>query len=97
MVFPPAKARVGAWGSPARPHAQVADTSGRVFLTFGGVSDTVQACGDGTRIVLRLIFRFFGFIFSWVAIGSIMALAALAAIFTIYGKDLPGYAQLEVY
>ncbi len=47
--------------------------------------------------MLRLIFRFFGFIFSWVAIGSIMALAALAAIFTIYGKDLPGYAQLEVY
>jgi penicillin-binding protein 1A len=47
--------------------------------------------------VLRLISRFFGFIFSWVAIGSIMALGALAAVFTIYGKDLPGYAQLEVY
>ena len=32
------------------------------------------ATGDGTRIVLRLIFRFFGFLFSWLAIGSIMAL-----------------------
>jgi penicillin-binding protein 1A len=47
--------------------------------------------------VLRLLFRFFGFLFSWLAIGSIMALAALAAIFAIYGKDLPDYAQLETY
>jgi penicillin-binding protein 1A len=47
--------------------------------------------------VLRLFFRFFGFLFSWAAIGSIMALAGLAAIFTIYGKDLPDYAQLETY
>ncbi len=47
--------------------------------------------------MLRLILRFFGFLFSWLAIGSIMALAALAAVFSIYGKDLPGYAQLEVY
>jgi penicillin-binding protein 1A len=49
------------------------------------------------RLVLRLLFRFFGFLFSWLAIGSIMALAALAAIFAIYGKDLPDYAQLETY
>jgi penicillin-binding protein 1A len=47
--------------------------------------------------VLRLIFRFFGFLFSWVAMGGILALAALAAIFTIYGKDLPDYAQLARY
>ena len=47
--------------------------------------------------MLRLLFRFFGFVFSWLAIGSIMALAALAAIFAIYGKDLPDYAQLETY
>jgi penicillin-binding protein 1A len=47
--------------------------------------------------VLRLIFRFFGFLFSWVAMGGILALAGLAAIFTIYGKDLPDYAQLERY
>ena len=51
----------------------------------------------GPEIVLRIVFRFFGFLFSWLAIGSIMALAALAAIFTIYGKDLPDYAQLERY
>ncbi len=47
--------------------------------------------------MLRLILRFFGFLFSWLAIGSIMALAGLAAVFAIYGKDLPDYAQLENY
>ncbi len=47
--------------------------------------------------MLRLIFRFFGFLFAWLALGTVLALAALAAIFTIYGKDLPDYAQLERY
>ncbi len=44
-----------------------------------------------------IIFRFFGFLFSWLAIGSIMALGAVAAVFAIYGKDLPDTAQLERY
>jgi penicillin-binding protein 1A len=47
--------------------------------------------------VLHLLFRFFGFLFSWLAIGSIMALAAVAAVIAIYGKDLPDTAQLERY
>lgn len=47
--------------------------------------------------MLRLLLRFFGFLFSWLAIGSIMALAGLAAIFAVYGKDLPDTAQLERY
>ncbi len=47
--------------------------------------------------MLRLIFRFFGFLFSWLALGAVLALAALAAVFTIYGKDLPDTAQLERY
>jgi penicillin-binding protein 1A len=47
--------------------------------------------------VLRIVLRFFGFLFSWLAIGSIMALAGLAAVFAIYGKDLPDYAQLQNY
>jgi len=47
--------------------------------------------------VLLWIFRFFGFLFSWLAIGAIMALAALAAVFQIYGKDLPDYQQLATY
>ena len=47
--------------------------------------------------MLHLLFRFFGFLFSWLAIGSIMALGALAAVFAIYGKDLPDTAQLERY
>ena len=47
--------------------------------------------------MLLWIFRLFGFLFSWIAIGSIMALGALAAVFQIYGKDLPDYQQLENY
>ncbi len=47
--------------------------------------------------MLRIILKFFGFLFSWVAIGSIMGLLALVGVFTIYGKDLPDYAQLERY
>ncbi len=47
--------------------------------------------------MLRVILRFFGFLFSWAAIGAVAGLAALAAIFVIYGKDLPDYAQLATY
>ena len=47
--------------------------------------------------MLRLIFRFFGFLFSWAAMAAVLGLAGLAAIFTIYGRDLPDYAQLERY
>jgi penicillin-binding protein 1A len=47
--------------------------------------------------VLLWIFRFFGFLFSWLAIGSIMALGGIAAVFQIYGKDLPDYQQLATY
>jgi len=47
--------------------------------------------------VLRVILGFFGFLFSWAAIGAVVGLAALAAIFVIYGKDLPDYAQLATY
>ena len=47
--------------------------------------------------MLRLIFRFFGFLFSWARDRRGAGLAGLAAIFTIYGKDLPDYAQLERY
>ena len=47
--------------------------------------------------MLHFVFRVFGFLFSWLAIGSVMALAGLAAIFLIYGKDLPDHAQLARY
>jgi penicillin-binding protein 1A len=47
--------------------------------------------------VLRLLFRFFGFLFSWLALGLIIGLAVVAAVITIYGKDLPDTAQLERY
>ncbi len=47
--------------------------------------------------MLRFVLRFFGLLFSWLAIGSLAALAALAAVFVIYGRDLPDYAQLANY
>ncbi|MBP7001477.1 penicillin-binding protein 1A [Amaricoccus sp.] len=47
--------------------------------------------------MLRFILRFFGFLFSWLAIGSIMALGVLAGVFYIYGRDLPDHAQLARY
>ena len=47
--------------------------------------------------MLRFVLRVFGFLFSWLAIGSLAALAALAAVFVIYGRDLPDYAQLSNY
>ncbi len=49
------------------------------------------------RIVSRFILRFFGFLFSWLAIGSIMGLGVLAGVFYIYGRDLPDHAQLAKY
>lgn len=45
----------------------------------------------------RFILRFFGFLFSWLAIGSIMGLGVLAGVFYIYGRDLPDHAQLAKY
>jgi penicillin-binding protein 1A len=49
------------------------------------------------RIVLRFITSFLGFIFSWLVLGGLMAIAGLVAIFVIYGKDLPDHAQLARY
>ncbi|MBA3324671.1 MAG: penicillin-binding protein 1A [Rhodobacteraceae bacterium] len=47
--------------------------------------------------MLRVILSFFGFIFSGLAIGSILALGVLAGVFYIYGRDLPDHAQLARY
>ncbi len=47
--------------------------------------------------MLRVILQFLGFLFSWLAIGSIMALGVLAGVFYIYGRDLPDHAQLARY
>ena len=47
--------------------------------------------------MLRIVLGFFGFIFSWLAIGSVMALGVLAGVFYIYGRDLPDHAQLARY
>ena len=46
---------------------------------------------------MRVILSFFGFLFSWLAIGSILALGVLAGVFYIYGRDLPDHAQLARY
>ncbi|MFQ8429933.1 penicillin-binding protein 1A [Amaricoccus sp. W119] len=47
--------------------------------------------------MLRVIFRFFGLVFSWLAIGAVVGLVGLAALFVIYGRDLPDYQQLANY
>jgi penicillin-binding protein 1A len=47
--------------------------------------------------VLRIITSFLGFLFSWLVIGALMALAGLVAIFMIYGRDLPDHEQLAQY
>ena len=47
--------------------------------------------------MLRAILGFFGFLFSWLVIGSVMALGVLAGVFYIYGRDLPDHAQLARY
>jgi penicillin-binding protein 1A len=46
---------------------------------------------------LGFLFRFFGFVFSWLSLGAILGLGALAAVFVIYGRDLPDHAQLARY
>ncbi len=47
--------------------------------------------------MLRIVFRFLGLAFSWLAIGSVVGLVGLAALFVIYGRDLPDYQQLANY
>jgi penicillin-binding protein 1A len=47
--------------------------------------------------VLQVLLRFFGLVFSWLAIGSVLALGVLAGVFYIYGRDLPDHQQLALY
>ncbi len=47
--------------------------------------------------MLRVVTNFFGFLFSWLVLGALAGAAALAAVFAIYGRDLPDYAQLATY
>ncbi len=47
--------------------------------------------------MLRAILSFFGFIFSWLTIGLVMAALGLGAVFYMYSRDLPNYEQLARY
>jgi len=47
--------------------------------------------------VLRFILNIFGFLFSWVTIGMVMAGLGLGAIFWMYAQDLPNHEQLAKY
>jgi len=47
--------------------------------------------------VLRFILSFFGFIFSWMTTGMVMAALGLGAIFWMYSRDLPNHEQLARY
>ncbi len=47
--------------------------------------------------MLRFILSFFGFIFSWMTTGMVMAALGLGAIFWMYSRDLPNHEQLARY
>ncbi len=47
--------------------------------------------------MIRAIFNFFGFIFTWATLGLLMASLFLIGIFWIYGQDLPDHEQLAQY
>jgi len=47
--------------------------------------------------LLRAILSFFGFIFSWITTGMVMAALGIGAIFWMYGRDLPNHEQLSRY
>lgn len=47
--------------------------------------------------MLRAILSFFGFIFSWLTTGMVLAAFGIGAIFWMYGRDLPNHEQLAQY
>ncbi len=47
--------------------------------------------------MLRAILSFFGFIFSWMTTGMVLAALGVGAIFWMYGRDLPNHEQLSRY
>ncbi len=47
--------------------------------------------------MLRFILSFFGFLFSWMTTGLVMAALGLGAIFWMYARDLPNHVQLARY
>ncbi len=47
--------------------------------------------------MLRFILSFFGGIFAMLTIGAFMAALVVAAVFWMYGRDLPSYEQLAQY
>ncbi|WP_424926554.1 penicillin-binding protein 1A [Amaricoccus tamworthensis] len=47
--------------------------------------------------MIRFFLNIFGFLFSWLAIGSLMGIGALIVIFYYYGRDLPDHEQLARY
>ncbi|HEU0220661.1 MAG TPA: transglycosylase domain-containing protein, partial [Paracoccaceae bacterium] len=47
--------------------------------------------------MVRSILRFFGFLFAWTSIGSLLAVGAVAAIIWMYGRELPDTSTLAAY
>ncbi len=47
--------------------------------------------------VFRGVLNFLGFLFAWGSMGLLLGIGMLAAIFYLYGKDLPEHAQLAQY
>ncbi len=46
---------------------------------------------------MRGLLNFFGFVFTWVTLGLVMAAVTLTGVFVYYGKDLPDHEQLAQY
>ncbi|MFV2038456.1 MAG: transglycosylase domain-containing protein, partial [Paracoccaceae bacterium] len=47
--------------------------------------------------MLRFVLSFFGGIFSWLTTAALMGALSIGAVFWIYSRDLPNYAQLAQY
>ena len=47
--------------------------------------------------MIRAILSFFGFIFSWITIGLVMAAFTIGAVLWMYSRDLPNHEQLAQY
>ena len=47
--------------------------------------------------MIRAILSFFGFIFSWLTTGMVLAVLGLGAIFWMYSRDLPNHETLKRY
>jgi penicillin-binding protein 1A len=56
-----------------------------------------KASHPGATFLARIIFSFFGAIFSWITLALFFGAVTVGAIFWMYGRDLPGHESLAQY